>query len=201
MSELECHRCKFFGLYFEENDKGPRCFKHATEEQRDLVDQLDRRAPALGLRRNRGVACAWGRAFEWPYGPNVSVPSRAALVTWAEKHRVKLARDTSKCALHWLTEGRCGPNRIGSPSCRQESSYPLWFDHVTRWNFAGHPRVLVAQPYGLSDTDRLDLERIADTAQLRTGARLRLEIGPTGWYGHGTTWVALWRGDLGGRRD
>lgn len=201
MSELECRRCKF-GLYFEENDKGQRCFKHATEEQRDLVDQLDQHAPALGLRRNRVEARAWGRAFEWPYGPNVSVPSRAALVTWAEKHRVKLSQGVSKCALHWLTGGQCGPRAgAGSPSCRQGSSYPLWFDHVTRWNFAGYPRVLVAQPYGLSDTDRLDLERIADTAQLWTGARLRLEIGPTGWYGHGTTWVALWREDLGGLRD
>lgn len=152
-------------LYFPE----PRCGRHTTGEQRDLLADLDRRAPGIGI-RNGG----------WPYGPNIDVVGRAEMIGWAEHHKLRYSLHGD--CLHWLSRGRCGVS-----VCREDRNTHQWMDHVTGWTRDGKAAVLVAQPYGLFTSDIADLAKISDEWSLD------VLVDGTSWYGHGTTFVQLAR--------
>lgn len=133
--------CKNRGLFFP--DRGKRCPRHQSAEDKTLVADLDRQAkPIIGGARG------------WPYGPNIDVRSRAGLVEWAESYGLKLARSSRSCT-HWLRGERCserdahGDQRGG------------WRDHVTCWTYAGEPAVVLAHPYGLQSDDVASLGTLA----------------------------------------
>jgi hypothetical protein len=62
-----------------------------------------------------------------------------------------------------------------------------WLDHVTLWKRGRNPVALTSHPYSLSDDDLVYLGRLAE----REGLTVR--IGGTGWYGHDTVFVEVWR--------
>ncbi|MER7331788.1 MULTISPECIES: hypothetical protein [unclassified Micromonospora] len=159
--------CQHDGLFYP--DGGKRCFRHSSPEDRALVADLDARAAAGRTLGERG----------WPYGPNIDVQSRMEMLSWAEQYGLRRAE--TRCQnLHWLRKGRCGVQRC-DPLGR-------WADHVTRWSRNGRPAVLVAQPYGLSN------DQFAQVAALND-EELQVAVDGTGWYGHGTTFVQVWRVD------
>lgn len=123
-------------------------------------------ARAVGITGSRG----------WPYGPNIDHQARRELVDWATQHRLRYSR-TGRC-LDWLRTGRCPRDHIHSRGG--------WADHVTGWTRDGQPAVLVAQPYGISGDSLTDLAELD-----RSGLDVR--INGTGWYGHGTTFITIWR--------
>jgi hypothetical protein len=82
--------------------------------------------------------------------------------------------------LDWLRTGRC-PHHCACP-------IGGWLDHVTAWTRDKKPAVLVAQPYGLTG------DRLAELAEIdRADNGLEVHIDGTGWYGHRTTFVGIWR--------
>lgn len=159
--------CDKRGLRYPDGTR--RCFRHATPEQRALVAELDQRAPAVGIQSNGGGALGW------PYGPSVDVEARRGLLEWAEPRRLRLS-SVGQC-LRWIRGQRCKP-------CSRHSG---WLDHVTGWNHDRWPAVLLAQPYQLRDDDRAELATLE-------GEGFVVIIG-SGWYGHGTTSVEVWRPD------
>lgn len=161
-TEPGCDRT-FNNLYFPE----PRCGRHTSDEQRALVDDLDRRARRIGI-RNDG----------WPYGPNIHVPARVALLDWAETERVRYS-PRGRC-LHWISRGRCAVS-----VCDEHRQRHSWMDHVTGWTRDGKPAVLVAQPYHVSATERMELTRIG------VEWNLDVRVATTGWYGFDTRFVEL----------
>ncbi|GAA0981702.1 hypothetical protein ENKNEFLB_01398 [Nocardioides aquaticus] len=115
------------------------CGRHATEDDRALVEDLDRRGPSVGLapspRRRRGE---WAQALDWPYdGPRRYLGVRRDMVAWAEARGLRLW-DGCWC-LCWVRDGVCREDHGG---CR-----PAWLDHVTCWTGADGLRLLVAHPY------------------------------------------------------
>lgn len=124
----------------------------------------------------------------WPYGPNVSAESRRALVDWARPLGLRISRTRSKCP-HWLLGVPCPDRRRSGASCTQGNP-SLWVDHVTAWNRDGRPAVLVAQPYpaGNSDAGRDAIDASLDPVR---ALGCTVTVGPTGWYGAGTVWVAI----------
>ena len=113
----------------------------------------------------------------WPYG--VTEPAqRNTLTSWALNRQLKLSHAHAPC-LRWL--------RTGRSSYRDElAPYRHWYDHVTAWQRKGRPAVLVAQPYGLTAEDLVDLGGL-----LVHG--LYVCVHSHGWYGHGTTCVEIWK--------
>lgn len=195
------------------------CIRHASAEHRALVDELDRHAAGIGLRRDGGGRDVWDR-WCWPYGPNIDVPARQRLVEWAEEHELRLSRNAHHC-LTWLSTGRCSggcddelayasvppPAQLEPDTARafMEGRPPpvlsqpwshrgAWCDHLTAWTQDGYPAVLVAQPYAFEEHDR----REVDTLAARSGGRVRAEVTRGGWYGHDTYFVGLWALPLAG---
>lgn len=189
------------------------CIRHASAEQRALVDELDRHAAGIGLRRDRGGRDAWDR-WAWPYGANVDVLTRLRLVEWAERHGLKLSRNAHHC-MTWLTTGRCARGCGGAlafasvppPSQREPetarafmegrpppvSPQPwalrgAWCDHLTAWTRDGDPAVLVAQPYAFDEQDQQEVDALA----AGSGGRVRAQVERGGWYGPDTYFVGLW---------
>lgn len=173
---LEDHSCcKWSGYLY--SPEVQRCWKHATPEQRELVDGLDRRA------RGQGILEMHGGKPLWPYGPNINVEARSRMLEWTEFYDLRRAGRRVHGCLHWLRTGRCG--RLG---CLAEFTQRYgWADHVTAWNRGRTPKVLVAQPYGLSDKGRRELQ------ELDKEPDLRVEIREDSWYGCGTTFIGIWR--------
>lgn len=130
--------------------------------------------------RARAVGIAEpSNAESWPYGPNVNHQARIELVEWAEREGLVWA--PGQDCLRWLAKGRC------SGACSTAYGPRRWRDHVSCWTRDGKAAVLVSQPYGLSNMAR---------AQMDSEARERgLEVAvlPTGWYGHGTTFIQFTR--------
>lgn len=146
----------------------PYCDRHVPPALAAEAAALSERAkPRLGPRL-------------WPYGPNVDIPARRALLAWAEAHDLRLSQ-RGDC-LVWLRKGRCGGSCTGH---RRE----YWQDHVTGWIRNGKPAVLVAQPYGLFDSS------IVHLGELAADPALYVRIDGTGWYGHHTTMIEVWRAD------
>jgi hypothetical protein len=160
--------CEFRGLRYPGDDTR-RCHRHATEEQRAFAAELDARAPAVGIQP--GGASGPG----WPYGPNIDVEARQGLLEWAEPLGLRLSK-AGHC-VRWIRGQRCRP-------CGPRKH---WLDHVTAWNHDRKPAVLLAQPYGLGSDDVAELEALEDDGFV-------VVIGD-GWYGHGTTSVAVWRAE------
>jgi hypothetical protein len=160
------------------------CHRCATAEHRDRIDAVDAAAREMKLLpRVSGMGGSW-HGLEWPYGPNIDVDTREALVAWAGPHGLRLSGTHSRC-LHWLQGKRC-PRSWGE-SCA--AGVP-GADHVTAWNRGAgrNPAVLVSQPYGLDEQARRQL------ADIDSQPGLRVEIDEAGgWYGAGTTFVAIWR--------
>lgn len=167
---MNCLRCKY-GPAFPE---GHLCARHATPEQAGLVAQLDRRAAAIGIPKTKDWA--WGFERAWPYGPNLYVEMRVAMLRWAEANQLKLTPQTKRC-LCWIRSGR---------RCDYRCARYRWMDHVTGWQRAGKPALLLAQPYGV------DISVLTDLAN---DSKLRVYTGGTGWYGHGTVAIEVWRRD------
>jgi hypothetical protein len=60
-------------------------------------------------------------------------------------------------------------------------------DHTTGWTRGGKPAAMIFQPYHLTDEGRAQLDSLAATHGLD------IHIGDTGWYGHGTIFIELWK--------
>jgi len=150
-------------LYFPE----PYCPRHTSDEQRTLLDDLDRRARHISIRDGG-----------WPYGPNIHVPARVALLDWAEAEKVRYSA-RGNC-LHWIARGRCAVSL-----CNEDRGRHSWMDHVTGWTRAGKPAVLVSQPYQVSAAEQMELTRIG------VEWSLDVRVGDTGWYGSDTRFVEL----------
>lgn len=119
----------------------------------------------------------------WTYGMYDNPAGQKEMLDWADHHGLRFS-STDRC-LRWLRRGRCNDHL-----CVETREQYAWMDHVTAWTQARHPAVIVAQPYAL---DAHALDQLAD---LRDDG-LRVEIDGTGWYGRGTTFVAVWAADLG----
>lgn len=149
---------------------GRRCSRHATMSDRSLVAELDAQAATIGIDASN----------PWPYGPNVDVPSRQAMLEWAGKRGLRLS-PRGRC-LRWLRRGRCVDTAY--VACNE-----TWHDHVTGWNRDGRAAVLVSQPYGISDGAVRELGSIA------ADASLYVNVSAHSWYGHGTVLIEVWRED------
>jgi hypothetical protein len=177
-----CHTGLIFGRGV---DTRQVCYRHASEDQRALVEALDLRAPEIGLEKVPAVRARWGGGYVWPYGPNLYVDDRVALLDWAVPNRLRISGSSSRCGECWISGRQC-------PSYGAHSAVRGWVDHPSRWNLGGKPRVFVSQPYSLSDKERAELEH-AVTAANEAGRNLRLEISEeSGWYGKPTIWIAIW---------
>lgn len=161
-----------------------RCWRHASDADRLVLHRLDRRGASRGIKISEGEPDHPNNRA-WPYGPDIDVRMRVLMLTWAENHGLALALPRHRC-LDWLQKGRCA-KRV----CHGLASGGMverWADHVTTWTHDGRPAVLVSQPYYL---DAEIEERLHEVAAERG---LYPEIDRAGgWYGLGTTWIALWR--------
>ncbi|MFE5776889.1 hypothetical protein [Brachybacterium sp. NPDC056505] len=167
-------------------------------ENPELRASVDARAASAGITNET-----------WPYGANNNLFTRDRLLDWAIGHDLRLARKRDWC-LHWLVGVRCPDTACKSVYLRDQltaispdhgfgdlsaagielgnTATSDWLDHVTLWTRGGSPAAIVAQPYGLCDEYREGL------LKLGTKPGLRVEIDDAGgWYGMGTTWVAIWR--------
>lgn len=159
----------------------PRC---ATPELRNRVAAVDQAARELRIvTRDSGSDFVWHR-LTWPYGPNIDLDSREALVEWAAPLGLRQSATHNKC-LHWLRGKQC-PRNASHGACG--ATVP-GADHLSVWNRGPGrtPAVLVSQPYGLFDED------LAELTELAKEPDLVVEVDESGgWYGAGTTWVAIW---------
>ncbi|MDI6912211.1 hypothetical protein [Nocardioides sp.] len=189
-------RCRYAGLIFPDGRRC--CYYHATEADERLVDELDARAPGIGLVRDgRGD---WGCTFGWPYGPNLYMATRQRLLEWAEPLGLRRSLRGHACRA-WLTTGRrcygaCRTDDqvagwpVAPGTASDLNPMPLsWPDHISTWTRDGEPAVIVAQPYHLDDVDYAHLGVIA------ADPAVRLEALPPGrsWYGARTYFLAVWR--------
>jgi hypothetical protein len=173
------------------------CPRHLPDDDRALVADLDRRARGIGLRT---TGDDWPY-IDWPYGPNISLPVRLALIEWAEPLGLRYSPH-GRC-LHWISRGRCAVQ-----VCRAGLESRRWMDHLTGWTRNRGAAVLVAHPYGVDGDALHDLRRVADDLNLDVwvGRHPVAEATPTGspaapqhtgWYGYGTTFIEIWgRGDV-----
>lgn len=144
---------------------------------------MDQAALDYGIiqRSEGGSDWAWHR-LAWPYGPNIDIDSREALVEWAAPLGMRSTTSSRRC-LHWLR---------GNP-CPWSHGHCTWqipgADHVTAWNRGPgrSPAVLVSQPYHLDTND------IAALGEIDKSPEFIVEIDEAGgWYLHGTTFVTIW---------
>ncbi len=182
----QCDLCERGGLLFPGDEW--RCFQHASPAQEQLVDDLDIRAPGIGLLRPQGLANFWGDLYGWPYGPNIDVAARSRMLDWAEANGLRRSRRAHAC-VQWLRTSRC--NYDCGIEDRHLAPGAAWMDHLSSWTRNGQPAVLVAQPYALSGED------VEALGVLSEEPGLRLEVRPPGtsWYGWGTWFVGVWRAD------
>lgn len=166
------------------------CPRHLSDDDRALRSDLARRA----ARVNVGGSPHGTTGGAWPYGPNISLPSRAALLDWAEPLGLRYS-PRARC-LHWIARGRCAVQE-----CCAGRWHHRWMDHASGWTRDGRPAVLAAQPYGVTSDD---LARVAADLSLdvrvghrpldvATPAMTNADPQRTGWYGHGTTFIEIRR--------
>jgi len=184
--QLVEHKC-VGGLWLTDHDGRRKvCALCATEAEKARVAAVDQAARDLTvLGQATSVMSAWWGSG-WPYGPNIDLDSREALVAWAGPLGLR-ASSTSRSCLHWIQRKQCPRTRDYSCAAVMPGN-----DHVTAWNQGAgrNPAVLVSQPYGLDDESHELL------AQINTSPDLTVEINEQGgWYGHGTVFVAIWRAD------
>lgn len=142
----------------------------------------------------------------WPYGLETPRPRRSGLsrerlaeatahaetaqrtiVNWAERHGLRYSR-TGCCQL-WLLRKVSRKCPIGA--CRNNGGLDyVWLDHANGWLKDSRPAVLTSAPYAPG----YDAENPEIRECLAADERLRAAFG-SGWYGHGTTQIVLWRTD------
>lgn len=150
----------------------PAARRALTPDQAKTVAELEARARRM-----------FGSGFWWPYGPNIRVASRMALLDWAEPLGVRQTTSRRPC-LHWLAVGRC-LRRDCHGGITVDGKRPRWADHVTAWYVPRTDlRLIVAQPY-------LPAERAAVLLPEGFHAIVR----PSGWYGLDACQIELWSRD------
>ncbi|MEY9969603.1 pimeloyl-ACP methyl ester carboxylesterase [Streptacidiphilus sp. MAP12-16] len=137
--------------------------------------------------------------INWPYGMNVEPKTledqadlkarQRVLVNWAERYGLKTS--TSGCCPYWLlrdTSRKCTPD-IGCQGTGIDSKDAHWSDHSVYWLKDGRPSVISTAPYRVTKAmkDRLAFWEATEPV-------LQVALG-TGWYGHGTTQIIMWRTD------
>ena len=105
-----------------------------------------------------------------PYGAN------AQLKEWADSRGLRYS-STAHC-LHWVSTGRCG---VGH--CREDRTTFQWMDHISGWIDGDGNRLLICQPYEISNF--LSLHEACQKFGLRA------RVNGDGWYGHGTVCIEL----------
>jgi hypothetical protein len=168
-------------------DRVEFCYRCSPPELRDRVAAVDQAARQMRIVAPNPNAMYGWEDMAWPYGPNIDLDSREALVAWAGPLGLRESSTSRKC-LHWL-RGRHCPRNSSYGACG--GTVP-GADHVSTWNHGpgANPAVLVSQPYHLADEDRAEL------AELAKNPDLVVEIDEDGgWYGARTIWVAIWRAD------
>lgn len=157
-------------------------------------DHHDRAAKIFG---------ADGGDIRWPYGLETPHPRRSGLtgeqlqqaadharvaqrliVEWAEQYGITASR--SGCCPRWLQRNA---SRRCSATCYRPGADYAWLDHPIYWLRNRRPAVITSALYYVGDEDR---DRI--TWWTEQHPLLRAAFG-TGWYGHGTTQIVLWRTD------
>lgn len=175
-----CPRGEGAGIYFAGNESRV-CPRHYTPEQAALTLELDRNGASIGLRRDDGGAVLW------PYGPNIDVASREAMVDWARAHGLKYAagHHVLNCVC-WPTSNRRSRCDCGMRQTQFDRLDSTW-DHFTRWRSRkGGRAVLVAQPYQITDEGRAVLD------EWNAREDTVVEICEESWYGHGTKFIGIW---------
>ncbi|WP_431897900.1 hypothetical protein [Nonomuraea sp. bgisy101] len=116
----------------------------------------------------------------WPYGPNIDLRSRVAMVAWAKRHGLRPARSTAPLCLTWLEKGRCN----GCDAPRGHTAFYL--DHMSGWAKDGVPAVIVNHPYHVSGSTVQWLSE----AEARPG--LHVSVPGRSWYSSATVQVEVW---------
>ncbi|SDI55118.1 hypothetical protein SAMN05421505_1687 [Sinosporangium album] len=123
-----------------------------------------------------GITSEW----DWPYGPNIDLRSRVAMIEWAKGHGLRLARSSAPLCPTWLEQGRCrGCDKRGG-------HHHFRLDHMSGWTRGGAPAVIVNHPYGLGADDVRYLDEATESGLLT------VSVPGAGWYGHSTIQVELW---------
>ncbi|WDT90773.1 hypothetical protein H0E86_03930 [Streptomyces sp. SCSIO-PteL053] len=145
-------------------------------------------------------------AISWPYGLSTPHPRRSGLsgerlaeatrhaetaqktiVEWAEHHGLRYT--SVGCCQLWLL--RTTSRRCPDGACRNNGGLDyVWLDHANGWFKDGRPAALTSAPYSSNYNE----ENVEIRQCLDSDVRLRVAFG-AGWYGHGTTQIALWRTD------
>ncbi|MCX4606805.1 hypothetical protein OG402_40990 [Streptomyces anulatus] len=111
---------------------------------------------------------------------------------WALKHGLK--RDDNGCCPVWLQQNRnsrCGGGRRDCARFGMRTRDCGWMDHTAVWTFDRKPAAITSAPYEIQPGHREELDR-----WVKEDPRLAVAYGGTGWYGHDTSQVILWRTDL-----
>jgi len=176
------------GLWLEDADGSRReiCYRCATPAERDRVADIDQAALDYRVIRRSQGGSDWGwHQLDWPYGPNIDIDSREALVEWAAPLGMRSTTSSRRC-LHWLR---------GNP-CPWSHGHCTWqipgADHVTSWNRGPgrSPAVLVSQPY------HLDSDDVAGLLEIDESPEFTVEIDEAGgWYLHGSIFVTIWNAE------
>lgn len=178
------HCCKVGegkGIVFDEQTGARTCTRHFTAEQQALVKELDERGAKIGLKWDATLG-----TLNWPYGPNIDVPSRQAMVTWAEGLGLRRVAPQRLNCVCWPTSNRRSRCDCGLGETAYGKPDTIW-DHVTHWKTSsGERAVVVLQPYGVTDTGRAILDR------WNTRDDVHVEIRDDAWYGSGTTFIGIW---------
>jgi hypothetical protein len=105
-----------------------------------------------------------------PYGANQNTDR------WMTIRNLRY-RPLGRC-LHWVSRGRCGVRL-----CNEGHGSYQWMDHVSGWLDKDGERMLLCQPYHLSE--------IRSLVEACEKFDLRADIHGTGWYGHGSFAIEL----------
>lgn len=155
---------------------GETSWRRGSQRNGTRVEQDPSWASATDKKAAKLWGSGWRRIHWWPYGPNVWLESREALLTWAEATGARPSRG-QPCG-HWLRSGRCGV-----AVCRERFRERRWADHVTTWLMPEGRRLVVSQPYLEAD----------DVSEMLPKDEFRCVVDDRGgWYGAGTVWVEVW---------
>jgi len=173
MNCVWCHKPRGGVIFPVDGHVCPRC---QDPRQREWVRELDQAAHGVLRSTQRD-------GILWPYGANIEMETRAALLQWAESYGLKMSGSRTRCGtgLHWLDKGQCNWQR-----CSRDG-LPDFFDHTSLWKYrkTGKPALVLNQPYGDVDPRRVD-------AFLSEYPRLTSEVKQDGWYAYTTTAVYIW---------